>query len=121
MLAVAWTTTWSSGPSEPANSRSASGSVAIAQLALLRSLEDGDLSEATVHVETDGAHAVLRSRHQSGRHDNYGFALAAQPGKSQGRPHRLSVRRYHGLPVSDVVDYPGRRSVSRAGTMLSTQ
>jgi hypothetical protein len=36
------------------------------------------------------ASLVPLSRHHTGRHDNYGSAFAAQPGKSQGRPNRLT-------------------------------
>ena len=50
------------------------------------------LAEVAMHVQGNAAHQPLLSstfdfdREPGGQHDNYGFALAAQPGKSQGRP-----------------------------------
>ncbi len=44
-----------------------------------------------------------------GLHDNYGSALAAQPGKSKGRPDNNSssqLMRYFGLPARRAPDTP---------------
>ena len=50
-------------------------------------LDDRDLGEALVHVETDAAHACpLPLWGRGGQHDTYGSALEARSGQSQGRP-----------------------------------
>jgi hypothetical protein len=69
-----------------------------------------DLSEGTMHVETYDPHLRLPDSKYAGAdgpHDNYGSALAAQPGKSRGQPDnntssQLIVR--NGLPVACAPD-----------------
>jgi hypothetical protein len=57
----------------------------------LTALGERHLAEIPVHVQSDATHPALLfsialDREAGGHDDNYGFALAAQPGKSQGRP-----------------------------------
>src|SRR5258706_2051768 len=53
-------------------------------------LDQGDLAEVAVDVQPNCSHLILLASWNSGRtggqNDIDGFALAAQPGKSQGRP-----------------------------------
>ena len=65
-----------------------------------------DLPKGPMYVQTDNSHRsalqLLSIEGSSGSHDNYGFALAAQPGESKGRPDnntssQLKVDR--GLPA----------------------
>jgi len=59
---------------------------------------DGDLSEPAMNIQSQRAHLILPSSTfrfgEVGQRDNCGFALAAQPDQSQGRPdvqHGLAV------------------------------
>jgi len=66
------------------------GLVAKNQVQVSR-LQDGDLGEVAVHVQTDEAHgshlpAAVVLIGAAGQHDTYGSALTAHPGESQGRP-----------------------------------
>ena len=54
-------------------------------------LQDRDLCEVAMNIQSDDSHgrspAVMRYTAEArGQHDNYGFALAAQPGRSKGQP-----------------------------------
>ena len=77
-------------------------------------LEDGDLSEAPVHVQPDNFHTPTSLRTaqyfgSGGSHDNYGFALAAQPGESRGRPDNNASSQLIvncGLPAIRAPDTP---------------
>ena len=70
-------------------------------------LADRDLAEVAMHIQPDrSAHRHLparrrRQRESGGQNDTYGFALAAHPGKSQGRPATPAGSQpigTHGLP-----------------------
>ncbi|GLO72727.1 hypothetical protein MACH17_42440 [Phaeobacter inhibens] len=69
-------------------------------------LQDRHLCEGTMHIEGNDLHdwllSMFKNKGASGPHDNYGSALAAQPGKSKGRPDNNSssqLMRYFGLPA----------------------
>ena len=54
-------------------------------------LEDGDLCEVSMNIQSDDSHGRTSCSDEytaeaRGQHDNYGFALAAQPGRSKGQP-----------------------------------
>ena len=75
----------------------------IPDLAVLQTRHGG---EGPRHSEGNDLPDWLLSRFKntgaSGPHDNYGSALAAQPGKSKGRPDNNSssqLMRYFGLPA----------------------
>src|SRR4029079_8544625 len=57
--------------------------------------DHGHMPDVASEVQADEAHGVPSAdRHQLGRHDTYGSALAmAQPVESQGRPDRLTDSR----------------------------
>jgi hypothetical protein len=68
-------------------------------------LDDGDLRKCAVHIHPDRSHRLLLARGcvrgTAGRNDNYGLALAAHSGRSQGRPSTNASSRlmeYSGLP-----------------------
>src|SRR5713101_6623038 len=85
-----------------------------AAAALLRwplAVQDRDLREAFVHVEAGGAHGFrlpFRLGMRRATHDTYGFALAAQPGQSQGQPKRVTDSRSIGSAAcpSSVARFP---------------
>lgn len=81
--------------------------------------------KAAVHVESDNPHAtllwlILSLREVGGQHDTYGSALAAHPGKSQGRPHNNAssqLMRYLGLPRHVLPTPLSRKSQDTAGEL----
>ncbi len=80
---------------------------------------------STVHVQSDHSHAtsfVLGQVWESGRHDTYGSALAAQPGWSQGRPDSNAssqLIRYPGLPLHVLPTPLSRLPQDTAGELFS--
>ena len=73
-----------------------------------------DLPKITVNVKCHDLHGPTSSSADenlgsSGSHDNYGFALAAQPGESRGRPDNNASSQlivYCGLPAIHAPDAP---------------
>ena len=60
-----------------------------------------DLSKGTMHVETYDHHLCLPNSKYAGAdgpHDNYGSALAAQPGKSRGQPDNNTSSEHRSEP-----------------------
>ncbi len=92
-------------------------------------LQDGDLSEGPMNIKSDYSHlGSSYSEHITagarGSHDNYGFALAAHPGESKGRPDNnsssqlivnfgLPARHAPVAPIPALRRYPCRNIVHR--------
>jgi len=79
----------------------------------LFALQDRDLPKRAMNVESYNSHeyTLLFSKDagSSGSHDNYGFALAAQPGESKGRPDNNASSQLIvncGLPAIHAPDTP---------------
>ncbi len=95
---VTSTTTRSCGPRLPAKSSSDSGVVSIRPGGSdLPVLDDRDLTEATVNIQTDRSHLLLLLLwlllgENRWANDSDGFVLSAPPGKSQGRPPKSRAR-----------------------------
>jgi hypothetical protein len=97
------------------------------RLSDLSVLQDGDLSILPMHVQADAAQKaslLTGNWERGGQHDTNGFALAAHPGQSQGRPptnasSQLIVRT--GLPVLRAPECPSPGWSHHNGARQSSQ